>query len=206
VPAPNNPAGRLCEFVSRARKTSQPHGAAAGWAQVFGLQSDDLAGVLRHGSRLIAMAKDTRRQITTLNETAAPVYLKHFGEVDQMLDNFRQLTLAMEQFLQPLNPQSGGYCLEVCSELLEGGARENILADDQVDALRSQLLDLVQAVKDADDLTDDFRKWLLDRLADISDRLNADLLYSLVEVEETTSNLLGGMLHKAGPHGPSEAK
>ncbi|TWP53222.1 hypothetical protein FKR81_04425 [Lentzea tibetensis] len=193
----NNPAGRLLMNFQLVRQQAPATRALQAWSSVFNIDSGDMNAFMQRVSKLYEWAEQTQEMIND-SPTADPrIHLKHFGEVQNALSNFLAVReLQVEQFLTPIHPNSGEYCLEICAHLLHSQRAEPSLDPDERESLLSRLDRLIDEVVQDGDLDQETKDWVLRRLSKIRDTLFNAHLFSTEDTEHALDVLLGGLRRK----------
>jgi hypothetical protein len=171
--------------------------AVDGWATVFEIDRTDMNALFSRTAQLFELATETRRLIEELTDEEPEIVLEHFQQIDNTLANFPRLgQLQMGQFLEPLDPRSGQYCLKLCSSLLHRYFPELRLESDQIDRLLKHLDDLLIEVRSTEDLESSAQQWLLSRLLEVREKLARLSYLGVPDLEQSAEKLVGGIISK----------
>jgi hypothetical protein len=181
----------------------RPHVQTGGLAAsvlcgVFGLDwHTNVAQLLSKLGQVADLAHQTRSIVQRLPpEASGDVMLRHFPEVEAVVGSFANVgAISMMELCAPMK-ETGWHSLELASDLLRRYQREPTLDDDTVRRLLKQTRDLKDEVRDAEDLDDDVRSWLIQRLREVEVKLEDVDLNGCVAVEEATDQLFGGLLRR----------
>jgi hypothetical protein len=197
----NNPAGRLRYWLQNANEIPGETVALSGWAEVFDLDEATAQGkveVIGRGAALMDLASETRQQMARLpGHFHADALLADFGEVEAALSQFLDLPrIKMVHFFQPLNG-TGWRSLEFADLHLSSQLGERWIAGAQRDDLLRRVRSLINVVLESDDLGDEARLFVVDRLRQVETTLVQAQLRGVGDIESASDALVAGILRRA---------
>jgi hypothetical protein len=193
----DNPAGRLYRMFDRARNIPN-HPAAQGWAQIFGVDADDLPGLMRGVASVVDTVVDVRKQVSALEDDDPDLVLSSYHEIEQTVKMFPLMSNNnMGWFLTHLK-DTGMQSLAWCSSLLHRRRPEPALSQETCESLIEQIRNLRAEVRAAEGLDPQLRKFVLRHLRQIEFALIDHDLFGTVPVEQALDEAVGALGRK--PH------
>jgi hypothetical protein len=195
--AVKNPAGRLHQFLSKAKRHADPAQPARLWGSVFDIpiSSKDI-----NQDELIAVVERLREFQTLIEETENG--LGDLQEIDRRyFEPFQPIKKVVFVSLMGLNQNVGGLLNPVTERhmtLLELAAAEWArrqpepeVDEQQLQEILKQTRELFETVKAATDISDDLRKVLLSMLASIEHAIQEYHIVGPLALEKGIVQILG---------------
>ena len=171
------------------------------WAEHFGLTwPTDSGDLLRAGSDVLELTADVRGMVESLDgKENVDMLLRRFGEVEKVMENWAQVAAVpnMQTFISPLS-DAGLESLEYIGDTLGRYILEREVSEDTLTSLRSTADETITLVTEADDLDDDLRIWLLDRLHEILKQLDLYKVSGIGALERVLDETVGGLQRRQG--------
>jgi hypothetical protein len=171
------------------------------WAEQFGLTwPKDIGDLLRAGSDVVELTAEVRGIVESLDgKENVDMLLRRFGEVEKVMENWAKVAAVpnMQTFIAPLS-EAGLESLEYIGDTMGRYILERELGEDTLTRLRSTADETITLVTEADDLDDDLRIWLLDRLHEILKQLDLYKVSGIGALERVMNETVGGLGRRQG--------
>jgi len=200
----DNPVGRLVAILHRAKERSSDLGkteARIGWAVVFELQghqnSPSRETEVEICWRLIELRKLIAEAEKVIQQSEAPHakrYLRPFARLRTMVP----LTDLSGAFAVPINEitESDMDLLEMASDELSSRHSESVVEEGELEALREQIDELFDRVKQSD-LDEDLKIFILNQLESIRRAIAEYQIRGTERLQEALAEIVGGyFLHQ----------
>ena len=200
-----NPGIRLHRLMAWAYEYGRGQQAGApptqAWAEHFGLTwPSDFGDLLRAGSDVVQLTAEVRGMVESLDgKENVDMLLRRFGEVEKVMENWPQVAAVanMQTFIAPLS-DAGLVSLEYIGDTLGRYILEREVSEDTLTSLRSTTDETITLVTEADDLDDDLKIWLLDRLHEILRQLDLYKVSGIGALERVMDETVGGLHRRQG--------
>jgi hypothetical protein len=166
----DNAAGRLRQVFARIDGAGASQALSVTIGEIFGLSDEDLAGRLRKVAEIVDLVSLVRAQVQAADELDPGVLLQHYGEIENAIRTFSNLDQVTQQFQQRIQG-TGWHTLDICASLLQKRAREPQLQDGRAADLLAQVREVIEQVRNADDLSSEDKRTILHHLLAVEDAL-----------------------------------
>lgn len=191
----NNPAGRLYDLLEQARQYPSEEKTKTVWAGVFGVPENDTGSLLKNLADLIDLVHKAKSSIVRLTDIDHKLYLKPFENIEALLSHLNFET-HWENWRSRLDDFTL-YGLQFGADRL---ARESGIApikDEQLEALRKELDDLINHVLESPHLPPDLKKLFLRNLEALRQAWSTYRLRGIEGLEQEIERSCGSiLLHK----------
>lgn len=157
----NNPAGRLYDLLEAARQYPSEEKTKTVWANVLGVPENDTATLLKMIADVIDLVRKAKSSIVRLTDIDHKLYLKPFENIESLLChlNFESHWENWRNHLDDFTL----YGLQFGADRLARASEVTPIKDDQLDALRTELDNLIDHVLESH-LPPDLKKLFLRNL------------------------------------------
>jgi hypothetical protein len=194
----DNPAGRLHELLRQLGEQDKNAAIVAGWAQVLQVAESDV--VLRIGA-VFELVREIQEAVDELDDDILRAPVSRLR--DQWARPIFPLDIAFLDTLSNVLPPAealeslGLVAAQLSLRVPEG----KVPTVDELTALKTQLRDLVGAVREADDLTEDVKHVIVARLLDVETAIEHIHVGGPEAVRRATEAVVGTMVRTAQPGG-----
>jgi hypothetical protein len=157
----NNPAGRLYDLLDAARQYPSDEKTKTVWASVLGVPENDTATLLKMLADVIDLVRKAKSSIVRLSDIDHKLYLKPFENIETLLCHLNFET-HWENWRNRLDDFTL-YGLQFGADRLARSSDATPIKDDQLEALRTELDDLISHVLESH-LPPDLKKLFLRNL------------------------------------------
>jgi len=160
MPHSDNPAGRLHRLLIRLAEQNGETSLLAAWAEVLGVPAED---VILHIGRVSDLLRDLQIAVDRADDEALLAPVRRYRAA------WSQPIVPTEQLLRRVMPDSAAVeALALLSAQLHVIAPDGVVPTaDRRDELRSQVSELIDAVRDAGDLPEELKHAIVARLLDV---------------------------------------
>jgi hypothetical protein len=192
----DNPAGRLLDILTRMRAQSpQNVSVIDATLTAFGIDKDTTDYRREYHLRvadMYALPADVRARVALYQEADPDELLSHMSEVDAVLSNMQNPARPVAEVLSPLT-EIGLKMLRMCDRLLHNREPMPTLDTADRDELIQQVRDLVDAIRESDDLDAASKTYLVQRLLDVHDALIDFDLTGAIRLLDVTDRAAGSV-------------
>lgn len=162
----DNPAGRLHDLLSKLGEQPRNGSIIAGWAAVLEVEQAD---VVLHLGRVADLVRQTEEAVDVSEAAALQPSVRRFRAAwtraifpeDQAFTGHLKTVLPPEEAMEMLGVVSAHLHL-IASE-------GTVPEDDRLDELKTQVRDLIDGVREADDIPDDVKRLVITRLRGVEE-------------------------------------
>lgn len=141
------PAGRLIDILSEAKKKPANIKVRKVWADVFDIEENDTGTILRMLADLIQLTFKTKSQIKNVDNIDHDLYLKPFIKIEVMLSQIN-LDAPWQSWQQQIDEPTI-YGLQFCSDRLNREANFTSLKSSEIDQIKKTLEELTDRVSNS---------------------------------------------------------
>lgn len=191
----NNPAGRLYDLLDAARQYPSEEKTKTVWANVFGLPENDTGALLKNLADLIDLVHKAKSSIVRLSDVDHKLYLKPFENIEALLCHLNFET-HWENWRNRLDDFTL-YGLQFGADRLARSSGVTPIKDDQIEALRKELDDLISHVLESTQLPPDLKKLFLRNLEALRQAWSTYRIRGVEGLEQEVERSCGSiLLHK----------
>jgi hypothetical protein len=197
VPYYDNPAGRLHELLRKLGEQNRGDSLLNAWAEVLRVKSDD---VVLHIGSVANLVRQIQDAVDRAGEEALIAPVRRYRGVWA-----RPIFPPEEAYNNPLKsvlPDDAALeSLELVSAQLHSIAPDGVVPDaDQLEELKSQLREVVSAVREATDLPDDVKHLIVARLLDVEEAIEHLDVGGPEAIRRATEAVMGGLMFTRDVH------
>ncbi|MEO9968206.1 MAG: hypothetical protein ABJF11_20610 [Reichenbachiella sp.] len=141
------PAGRLFDILSEAKKKPPNTKVRKVWADIFGIEVTDTGTILRMLADLIQLTYKTKSQIQKIENIDHEIYLKPFIKIEAMLSQIN-LDANWQSWQQQIDEPTI-YGLQFCSDRLNREANFTSLKSSEIDQIKKDLEGITNSVSNS---------------------------------------------------------
>lgn len=193
----DNPAGRLRYWISEIDQLQKDQAIGVEVARKIGVDPNTIQGrfaVMRFGAELAELCAEVRQEVAQLPDYLhAHIPLGDFVQIEKAVDFF---TMARQQTVQKLMSAidpAGHRSLEILDAHLHTQRAQPLIPDEKRQSLTDQVEALIADLRDADDLDDEAKDFILAKLADVEAALRNAMVTGTAAIEKATDSLIGGV-------------
>lgn len=194
----DNPAGRLHLILKTLRGIDSNTMLIDAWPRVFGLDTgkdQDLGTLMEHVAQVPRMAYETKQLVESIPDEDPYVYLAHFGEVEETTKRTIHLHNPIQWALDAMS-QTGWHSLAACARLLHRKAQELMPEPDRMADLVDTFRDLIEEVRQADDLDEGTKDFVLKHLVAVLRRLEDVRFFGVQAVVSAADEMAGAVIRR----------
>lgn len=193
----NNPAERLHELVSKAKRHPEPAQPAHLWANVFdisvgsnAINSDELEAVVERLRQFRTLIDNTEKGLREFQDVD-PRYHEPFDPIRKVVfTSLMGLTNNLNGLLNPVTERHMTL-LELAGGEWSRRMPEPKIDDKQLQEILKQAQELLEAVKNASDIGEDLRKVILSMIASIEQAIQEYRIIGPAALEKGIVQVLG---------------
>ncbi|MBI4207827.1 MAG: hypothetical protein HY527_22640 [Betaproteobacteria bacterium] len=191
----NNPAGRLYDLLDAARQYPSEEKTKTVWAHVFGVPENDTGSLLKNLADLIDLVHKAKSSIVRLTDVDHKLYLKPFENIETLLSHLNFET-HWENWRNRLDDFTL-YGLQFGADRLARSSTFTPIKDEQLEALRKELDDLINHVLESPHLPPDLKKLFLRNLEALRQAWSTYRIRGIEGLEQEVERSCGSiLLHK----------
>jgi hypothetical protein len=187
----NNPAGRLVDILSAARRSKDDERSRSVWGKVFNIDEKNTGELLRALADLIHLVHETRSALEKIPDIDHKLYLRPFTRIDTALSNINLdagWTHWKSQFDEHLITQ-----LQYASDKLGRISGTSTIKPEKLNEIRNQLDSLTQAILESD-LPEELKGLLVRNVEDLRRAVLSYQIRGLEGIEQELARSIGSML------------
>jgi hypothetical protein len=191
VPYYDNPAGRLHDLLSRLAQQPPKNSVLNGWAGVLGVDPED---VVVHLGRVADLVRQTQEAVDRAGEAALlpPVQRYRNAWARPIFPQDHAFSGVLEKVLPD---EAALEALGLVSAQLHSIAPEGLVPDeDELNRLKSQIRDLIDAVQEADDVPDELKHLIVSRLRAVEEAVEHLDVGGPNAIRHATEAVMGSVL------------
>lgn len=184
----NNAAGRLYTLLNRLRSTGKNTAIQHAWAEIFGVDKDDLDQIIILNAEIVKLTEETKNLILK-QDVNHDLYLKPFIKIQRVfaLSLGHQVQNALE-FLDEATMVG----LEHCAELLSRTAMENQIEESVLNDLLNEIARLEKSILEST-ISVELKALLLDSLLEIKKAILYYRIHGAKGIEKAVKNTFGSV-------------
>ncbi|HET7595845.1 MAG TPA: hypothetical protein VFK15_02855 [Burkholderiales bacterium] len=190
----NNPAGRLYDLLASARQYPSEEKTKTVWANVLGVSENDTVTLLKMMADLVDLVRKAKSSLVRLTDIDHKLYLKPFENIETLLCHLNFET-HWENWRERLDDFTL-YGLQFGADRLARASDNGPIQDDQLEALRKELDDLISHVLESH-LPPDLKKLFLRNLEALRQAWSTYRIRGIEGLEQEVERSCGSiLLHK----------
>lgn len=189
--AMNNPAGRLLAIINAGKSKPKKTRAADIWAELLDVPSNDKTLLLERVGGVLSLPSKIRTQITQIEDVNEDVYLKWLPTVERSFSSLN-FDAPWQQFITVID-EAAIYGMEVCSERLSTMSPEKAIDMNSMDALKSQIDELLSSLDDHE-IELNIKRFIYEHLTKIKFAIEEYKINGTVPLEDEFHSVLGSLI------------
>lgn len=188
----DNPAGRLyliLEAAQSSAKSEMPQREV--WARVFEVDPADTTSLLAAYLNVINLARTAKEAVRQLHDIDQAIYQNPFERLEHgfTVNSFNHQWNNFAKYLDAATMTA----LSFCSDTLSNRVGETIITEENLADLQEAVESLLEKVLTADDMAEELKLFLVERLEDIRRAILTYRIWGAAGLKEALERTVGAM-------------